>query len=189
MEIQCSLKLEVVIMTKDENLFKDHLIAGGKLNFARGKRPDVDCIMCAIRDDNPDVISLKIYAEDLLFICLNLYPYNPGHLMVIPNRHIEKFQDLKENERNRLFEVVILCQNMLMDLFHPTGFNVGYNQGKYSGASIEHIHVHVVPRYNSELGFIDIIGKTKIILESVDEVKDKILPKISHYINQEKSIG
>ena len=169
-------------MAKDENLFYNHLIASEKLNYARGRRPDVDCIMCAIKDDNPNVISMKIYTEKLLFICLNLYPYNPGHLMVIPTRHVEKFQDLKENEHNRLFEVVIMCQNMLQDIFHPTGFNVGYNQGKYSGASIKHIHVHVVPRYNSELGFIDIVGKTKIILETVDDVKKKILPKISQYI-------
>ena len=174
-------------MEEDGNLFKDHLIATGKLNYARGKRPDVDCIMCAIKDDNPDVISLKIYSEDLLFISLNLYPYNPGHLMVIPTRHVENFQDLKEIERNRLFEVVIMCQNMLQDLFHPIGFNVGYNQGKNSGASVNHIHVHVVPRYQAELGFIDIIGKTKIILESVDDVKKKILPKISQYIKHEKT--
>lgn len=179
--------MEVEIMAEDDNLFNDHLIAAGKLNYARGKRPDVDCIMCAIKDDNPDVISLKIYTEKLLFICLNLYPYNPGHLMVIPTRHVEKFEDLKEIERNRLFEVVIMCQNMLQVLFHPTGFNVGYNQGKYSGASINHIHVHVVPRYHSELGFMDIVGKTKIILESADEVKNKILPKISQYIKQEKT--
>ena len=174
-------------MAEDENLFNDNLIAAGKLNYARGKRPDVDCIMCAIRDDNPEVISLKIYTEELLFICLNLYPYNPGHLMVIPTRHVEKFEDLKEIERNRLFEVVILCQNMLQDLFHPTGFNVGYNQGENSGASVKHIHVHVVPRYQAELGFIDIVGKTKIILESSDDVKSKILPKISQYIKQEQS--
>jgi len=107
--------------------------------------------------------------------------------MVVPTRHVEKFQDLTNIERNRLFEVVIMCQKMLQDLFHPTGFNVGYNQGKYSGASINHIHVHVVPRYNSELGFMDIVWKTKIILESVDDVRNKILPKISQYIKHEKT--
>ncbi len=66
-------------MQKDENLFHDHLIATWKLNYARGNRPNVDCIMCAIKDDNPGVISMKIYTEELLFICLNLYPYNPAH--------------------------------------------------------------------------------------------------------------
>ena len=171
---------------KNENLFQNHLIAAGKLNYAKGKRPNVDCIMCAVRDDNPEVTSLKIYSEETLFICLNLYPYNPGHLMVIPTRHIEKFQDLTENERNRLFEVVMNCQDMLQELFNPTGFNVGYNQGEYSGASVKHIHIHVVPRYESELGFIDIVGKTKIILETVNEVRDKIIPKISQFIRPKK---
>lgn len=165
----------------DGELFHHHLQAQGKLQYFRGNRPNVPCILCAVRDNHPEVTSLKVYEEEGLFISLNLYPYNPGHLMVIPKRHVEKFEDLSDRERNRLFEVVILAQKMLQGIFHPTGFNVGYNQGAYSGASIEHIHVHIVPRYKTELGFIDIIGETKIIIQDVNTVYDLIQKDIAKY--------
>jgi ATP adenylyltransferase len=167
----------------DDKLFPGHLLAVGKLNYAKGKRPDVPCIFCAIKDQHPDVESLTVYEEKMLFICLNLYPYNPGHLMVIPKRHVESFEDLTEVERNRIFKVVMNCQQLLNDLFNPTGYNVGYNQGQYSGASISHIHVHVVPRYKSELGFIDIIGKTHIVVETAGNVFEKIKSRIHDFIS------
>ena len=102
--------------------------------------------------------------------------------MVIPTRHVEKFTDLTESERNRIFQVVIQCQSLLKTLFSPVGFNVGWNQGKAAGASIHHIHIHVVPRYKSELGYIDIIGGTKIIIEPLSEVSRKIKARIHEFI-------
>ena len=137
--------------SKEFPLFNNHLIAIGKLDYAKGNRPNVNCIFCAVRDGNPQVTALKVFQDSQFMICLNLYPYNPGHLMVIPLKHIETFEDLTDEERNRLFELTINCQQMLRKLFSPSGFNVGYNEGHYSGASINHIHVHIVPRYHSEL--------------------------------------
>jgi ATP adenylyltransferase len=166
----------------DDGLFHHHLQAQGKLQYFRGNRPNVPCILCAVRDSHPEVTSLKVYEEDILFISLNLYPYNPGHLMVIPKRHVEKFEDLSDIERNRIFEVTIIAQKMLQEIFQPTGFNVGYNQGAYSGASINHIHIHIVPRYKTELGFIDIIGQTKIIIQDVNTVYALIQREISRFL-------
>ena len=143
----------------------------GKLDYVQGKsRPKVECILCSIKEDSENVISLKIYEDDIIIVVLNLYPYNPGHLMIIPNRHITKFNQLTPDERNLMFELVIQCQQMIEDLLTPNGFNVGYNEGLVSGASIEHIHIHVVPRYKSELGFIDIIGQAKIIIQPLSEI-------------------
>ena len=169
-------------MNEENALFTQHLTAFGKLNYARGDRPKVDCILCAIRDNDPKVESLKIYQEELLYISLNLYPYNPGHMMVVPTRHVEKFEDLSEIERNRFFEVTIAAQKMLDAIFQPTGFNVGYNQGDFSGASLKHIHIHIVPRYKTEIGFIEIVGQTKIIIDRVDTVLEKIQPRIPEFI-------
>jgi len=166
---------------EDENIFKTHLQAIGKLNYVKGVRPKVDCILCSIRDNEPQVESLKVYEDQLVFISLNRYPYNPGHLMVIPRRHIEKFEDLTEMERNYLFGIIINCQKLLQDIFQPTGFNVGYNQGQFSGASINHIHIHIVPRYKSELGYIDIIGQARIVPEDVFSVFEKIKAKIPQF--------
>lgn len=169
--------------TDKQNLFTHHLLAVGKLKYAKGQRPNIPCIFCGVRDNHPAVTSLKVFQNEKVMICLNLYPYNPGHLMVIPTRHLENFADLSDSERNYLFWTVIQMQRMLQDLFSPTGFNVGYNQGKFAGASIQHIHVHIVPRYKEELGFIDIIGKTKVIVEPVSSVLEKIKKNIGNYIN------
>jgi len=170
-------------LDQEKNLFESHLLAVGKLEYAKGTRPNVACIFCAVIENHPQVTSLKVYEEQDLFICLNLYPYNPGHLMIIPRRHVEKFEELTVVERNRMFEVTMMCQKMLSALFSPSGFNVGYNQGDYSGASIKHIHIHIVPRYRTELGYIDIIGGTKIVVEPISVVFELIKNQISDFIN------
>jgi ATP adenylyltransferase len=167
---------------EDNNLFKHHLIAHGKIQYAKGQRPNVSCILCAVRDDSPEVSALKIYQDPSFFISLNLYPYNPGHLMIIPSKHIQKLEDLSNQDRIRIFELVVQCQKMIQELFNPSGFNVGYNQGQFSGASIDHFHIHVVPRYKSELGFIDIIGQTRVVVESVQTVYEKIKARIGEFV-------
>jgi ATP adenylyltransferase len=167
----------------EKGLFTHHLLAVGKLKYAQGTRPPVDCIFCAVQQDDPRVEVLKVYEEEQLFICLNLFPYNPGHLMVIPTRHVEKFEELSEQERNRVFQVTLDCQRCLESLYHPTGFNVGYNQGKYAGASIAHVHIHIVPRYKSELGYIDIVGQTRIVVLPVSEVYKTIKREIHQFIS------
>ncbi|MCK5345610.1 MAG: HIT domain-containing protein [Candidatus Heimdallarchaeota archaeon] len=175
-----------MIEYKSKPLFTDNLRAIGKLNYAKGDRPDVECIFCAVRDDDSRVQAFKIYQERDLFITPNLYPYNSGHIMVIPSRHVEQFTDLTIAERNRIFEVVIQSQSLLKAIFSPVGFNVGWNQGRTAGASIQHIHIHVVPRYEAELGYIDIIGGTKIILEPLSEVIRKIQERLHEFIQPPK---
>jgi ATP adenylyltransferase len=159
-----------------DNLFNHHLVAQGKLDYARGKRPNVNCIFCALLENHPDVEKLPLYETDDILISLNMYPYNPGHLMVIPKRHYESFEDLPPELFIKIWNYVIASQKLLRKAFSPIGFNVGYNQGDFSGASIKHIHVHVVPRYKTELGFIDIIGKTKVIVQTVSECLQKMKP-------------
>ncbi|UYP47056.1 hypothetical protein NEF87_003341 [Candidatus Lokiarchaeum ossiferum] len=167
---------------REKVLFSNHLHAIGKLDYVKDQSKKVECILCAVRENDSRVTALKVYQEELLFISLNLYPYNPGHLMVIPTRHVEKFEDLTKIERERIFEVVIYCQKMLRAIFSPSGFNVGYNQGNFAGASIKHIHVHVVPRYDQELGFIDIIGNGRIVVEEATQVMAKIQARIPDFI-------
>jgi ATP adenylyltransferase len=97
---------------------------------------------------------------------------------------MQKIDDLSDQDRNRLFELVVQCQKMIQELFGPSGFNVGYNQGQFSGASIDHFHIHVVPRYKSELGFIDIIGQTRVVVEPVQAVYEKIKPELENLLNR-----
>ena len=82
-------------------MFEKWLKAIGKLDYVQGKdRPDVECILCSVRDNDEKVKSLKIYQDDIVFVVLNLYPYNPAHSMVVPNRHVQKFSDLISSALN-----------------------------------------------------------------------------------------
>ncbi len=144
----------------------------------------MDCILCAVKNDDERVVNLKYYQDDLIFILLNLFPYNPAHSMIVPNRHVLKFTDLTREEINRIFRAVQGLQNLLDDVYDPKGYNVGFNQG-IAGASIPHIHCHLVPRYGTELGFIDIVGKTRVVPEGLDSVKRKIENNIEKYLNEQ----
>ena len=167
-------------------VFKDWLQALGKLEYVQGKnRPDVKCILCGVRDGDKRVVSFKVYQDEILFVSLNLYPYNPGHLMVIPNRHVLRFIDLSQNEIMHITRTIQGLQLLLDEIYNPIGYNIGMNEGKVAGGSIEHLHFHLVPRYGSELGFIDIVGKTRVLPEGLKAVKKKIDEKILRFLNKQ----
>ena len=130
-------------------------------------------------------MSLKVYEDDLCFIVLNLYPYNPAHLMIVTRRHITKFLDLTKEELLHITRAIQGIQLLLNDLYNPKGYNIGINQGRNAGGSIEHLHFHLIPRYGSELGFIDIVGKTRVLPEGLEAVKKKIKENINKYLNRE----
>ncbi|MHA1883520.1 MAG: HIT family protein [Promethearchaeota archaeon] len=165
-------------------VFKDWLQALGKLDYVQGKaRPEVDCIFCAVRDNDERVETLKVYEDDLCFIVLNLYPYNPAHLLIVTQRHITKFLELTKEEMLHISRVIQGVQMLINYLYNPKGYNIGLNQGRDAGGSIDHLHVHIVPRYGSELGFIDIVGKTRVLPEGLDAVKKKIKENIENFLN------
>ena len=158
----------------------------GKLDYVQGKsRPDVECILCSVRDDDERVKSLKVYQDDVVFVCLNMYPYNPAHLMVVPNRHVARYVDLTKDELVHVFRMIQGLQLMLDDLYSPRGYNIGMNQGRAAGGSIEHLHVHVVPRYGDEIGYIDIVGNTRVVVEGLSSVQEKVKNNIEKYLNKE----
>ena len=169
-------------MGNDDNLFKKHLQAQDKFDYVTDKtKHKVECILCSIIKDSKEVKSLKLHQDDVGAISLNLYPYNPGHLMVFPIRHVKDFRDLTNREILHLSELIKKSQDMLSDLYNPEGFNIGMNIGNVSGASILHLHIHIVPRFKNELGYIDIIGKTRIVVEPVSKVFEKLKKTALNY--------
>ncbi len=143
-----------------------NLFVPNKMDYVRGKsRPDVECILCAIISSDERVEKLEVYQSELFFVSLNLYPYTPGHLMLFPKRHVVDIRELTSEEVEQLHNLQNLCLNVLDKVYSPHGYNIGYNIGSAAGASIQHLHLHIVPRYQRELGFIDIIGGAKIIVE------------------------
>ena len=155
---------------------RENLFVPNKIPYAKGQnRPDVACILCAIVESNDKVERLEVHRTELFTISLNLYPYSPGHLLIFPNRHIIDKRELCSEEVLNLHELEGLSFDVLTRAYHPRGFNVGYNMGESSGASIPHLHLHVVPRYPKELGFMDIIGGTRIIIEDPIVTQEKLV--------------
>ena len=148
---------------------RNYLFNSNKLKYVKGKKPDVDCILCAIAAHSPMTTVLEIYRSEKFIISANLYPYNPGHLMIFPIRHIEDYTGFSEQDALELHKLTVKTISILKDEYNPAGFNIGYNIGEFSGASIPHIHQHIIPRYGNESGFIDILSGTRLfVVDPVD---------------------
>lgn len=150
-----------------------HIVAG-KLDYARGKRPPVDCILCAVAANEPGVDNLMVFRGQRHFITLNLYPYNPGHLMVVPLKHCEDIRQLDTEEAREMHALQLLCLEVLDKAYSPGGFNIGYNMGPTSGGSIPHLHLQVVPRYQNEIGFFEILSESRVIVEYPHITRDRL---------------
>lgn len=141
------------------------------------KKDDDECIFCeAAKNDVKDPENLLVHKGQLTFTLLNLYPYNNGHLMVIPFRHISDLDDLSDQEGSEIFKELQLARRALLDISHPQGFNIGANIGRISGAGIdEHIHFHIVPRWSGDTNFMPVLGEVKVISQELIETKLKLL--------------
>lgn len=108
---------------------------------------------------------------------MNRYPYNAGHLLVLPVREVSDFEELTEVERLALFASVLRAQRILKQAMQPEGFNIGFNVGAAAGAGIaSHLHAHVVPRWNGDTNFMPVVGKTKVLPEALETLYDRLLP-------------
>lgn len=153
-----------------------NLFSPNKLKYVTGrKRPAVECILCAVIGRDKKVSSLEVFRSERFVVSLNLYPFNTGHLLIFPIRHIEDVRKFTDEEVLEAHTLVRVSMDVLEKLYGPRGFNVGYNVGSVSGASIAHVHMHVVPRYERELGFADIIGGAKLIVENPTVTLKKVM--------------
>ncbi len=151
-------------------MFEGHVFPPNKGEYIKKRRAGITkgdkCILCSVRDGLAEVDNLEVYRRDGFIVSVNLYPYNPGHVIIFPERHVEKLGELEPGERITLVELTVEVMDVLDREYAPQGYNTGMNIGAASGASISHLHAHVVPRYSSELGFMDIVGGAKIYIEN-----------------------
>jgi ATP adenylyltransferase len=156
------------------------LWAPHRLDYLRGEnRPldgnDIPCPFCAIPEKS-DEEGLIVHRGKAAYVVMNLYPYNPGHLLVCAYRHVADLTDLTEAERNEISALTAHAMKTIRKVSAPAGFNLGMNQGAISGAGVAaHIHQHVVPRWSGDANFMPIIGQTKV------------LPQLLHLTRQELS--
>lgn len=121
----------------------------------------------------PDAEALIVARGDKVYAVLNLYPYNPGHLMVLPFRHVADYTELEADERIELGEFTSRAMTVLRNVSRPHGFNIGINAGQSAGAGIAaHLHQHVVPRWGGDANFMPVIGGTKVLPQLLGETRE-----------------
>jgi ATP adenylyltransferase len=142
------------------------------------KRPDKGkCFLCL--DADADDKALVLVRKPFAFAIMNRYPYSNGHVMVVPNRHVGRIEDLTDDELLEMMRLVRTISIVLRQEMGIEGLNVGINMGKAAGAGLEeHIHIHVVPRWFGDTNFMPVVGETKVISEHLYETYRKLKNRV-----------
>jgi ATP adenylyltransferase len=154
-----------------------YLWAPWRMEYIEMEKPK-GCILCEKPEQNKDTENYILYRGSKNFIILNIYPYNPGHLMVAPYRHVATLDELTSEERHELFDIVSRSVEILRGELNPQGFNIGINIGRVAGAGIEdHIHTHIVPRWQGDSNYMTIISDVKVVPEALAKTYQKLKEK------------
>jgi len=154
---------------------------------AQSKKQPKGCLLCRVGNEpvrttnrNENIRSLRkknlvLFVSRYAFVMMNKYPYNSGHLMVVPRRHIKDFTKLNEAEHKDLNALISLSIKVLKKVYKPQGFNIGMNLERAAGAGItDHLHYHIVPRWNGDNNFMPVLSDTKVIVEYLDAAYQKL---------------
>lgn len=134
------------------------------------------CVFCHILNEKKDKMNFIIARTEHSYSVLNIYPYNNGHVLIIPNRHVNDISKLKREERDDLMDLFESTKSLLDDVMGPEGYNVGINLGKAAGAGFPtHVHIHLVPRWTGDVNFMPVTGHTKVISQSLRSLHEKLV--------------
>lgn len=157
----------------------EQIWAPWRMEYVLGEK-ERGCIFCDKPKEDKDSDNLILYRGAKNFAILNSYPYNPGHLMVAPYRHIAQLEELSPEELYEHFAMVAKSVKALKEALHPDGFNIGLNLGKVAGAGVEgHVHTHIVPRWQGDTNFMPVIAATRVIPEALAATYSKLQGKIA----------
>jgi len=152
----------------------ERIWAPWRMQFIRMKKTG-GCFLCENPGQDKDVQNYILCRGRENFVILNSYPYNPGHMMVAPYRHVASLEDLTEEERNEHLKIVTQCVKALREEYAAEGFNIGMNLGKASGAGIAgHVHTHIVPRWHGDNNFMSVLADVKVVPEALAETYERL---------------
>ena len=155
----------------------EHIWAPWRIQYIEMEKPQ-GCILCEKQSQNTDAQNYILYRGEKNFVILNAYPYNPGHLMIAPYRHIAGQEELTDEELHEHFEIARWSTKVLQQVLNPTGFNLGMNLRIVAGAGIaEHIHTHIVPRWQGDTNFMPVVADIKVFPEALAETYKKLKGK------------
>lgn len=139
-----------------------------------GDPEDGGCIFCERRGRNEELV---VFRGRLCYVILNLYPYNNGHVMVVPNRHIAELASTTADERAEMMGLARHAEMALGEGYRPNGINVGMNLGRPAGAGVlDHLHIHLVPRWNGDTNFMGVVGNTRVLPEDLSQTAARLRP-------------
>jgi len=140
------------------------------------------CIFCDAQAPGEHT-PLVVYTGERAFIILNKFPYNNGHLMIVPNRHAARLAELGADELLEVMTLARVVEQALTDVYRPHGFNLGINVGKPAGAGIaDHLHLHVVPRWNGDTSFMTVVDDTRVLPEELSQTATRMRAAIARVI-------
>lgn len=151
----------------------DKIWAPWRIKYVQQKKPK-GCIFCKMLPQKKDKKNFILLRSSHCFAVLNTYPYNNGHVMIVPRRHIRSLEDLREEELLDINKTLIKTKSTLKIILKPLGFNIGMNIGKVAGAGVDkHLHIHIVPRWPGDTNFMPVTAATKVISQSLKGLYEK----------------
>jgi ATP adenylyltransferase len=155
----------------------ERLWAPWRLTFIEGEEKPQGCIFCVFPQEDRDRERLVLARSAHAFVILNKFPYNNGHLMVVPRRHVADFAELPEDEFDDLQRALRTSIGVVREVYGPDALNVGMNLGRAAGAGIaDHLHWHVVPRWAGDVNFMPVLAETRVIPEHLDATWARLRP-------------
>ena len=155
-------------------------------SFSSEPKPS-GCVLCEAYDSKDDEASLVVYRGRHAFVLMNRFPYNSGHLMILPIRHTSDFQSLTDGEMSETLELLRASERALAELSRPQGFNIGMNIGRVSGAGIDdHLHWHIVPRWNGDTNFMPTLAEIKVVSENMQEQWKRLSEIFPRVVSRQK---
>ena len=165
------------------------LWAPWRLEYIKGPPPE-GCIFCVFPRDGRDREHRILHQGQRVFVMLNTFPYNSGHLMIVPHRHVADFGALEDPEALELIHLTTAATEAIRETYGPEGFNIGANIGRAAGAGIvDHIHVHVVPRWTGDTNFMPVLGEVKVLPEDLSVTYDRLASALQTVLGRRQHDG
>jgi ATP adenylyltransferase len=157
------------------------LHAPWRIEYILSPKPALDeSVFTRIAQSSDDEANYVVVRDRTCFALLNKYPYTGGHLMIVPYKQTDTLNGLTEEELADLMKLTRRCQNALMQVMNPNGFNIGINLGKCAGAGIhEHLHIHIVPRWHGDTNFMPVLASTTVVPQALSELAAKLRASLS----------
>jgi len=148
----------------------DYLWTPWRYAYVSTAEKTAGCVFCDAVNAGDDRKVLIVYRGHNCFIILNMFPYTPGHVMIVPYEHLDELRKLPSEAAQEMMELSQRMESILRELYHPDGVNLGMNIGKAAGAGIAgHIHMHVLPRWVADANFLSVVSETRVLPETLEE--------------------